>query len=56
MKNIKIAIQIKKIKNSEGKVTLRATVPMQLIFEEDFDAKWLDEEIKKNLRGIGFGF
>jgi hypothetical protein len=35
------------VKNSEGKETLKATVPMRLIFEEGFDAKWLDREIKR---------
>src|SRR4030042_5375219 len=47
MKDIRVAVQVKKTKNSEGKEALKATVPMRLIFEEGFDAKWLDEEIKK---------
>ena len=47
MKDIKIAVQVKKVKNSEGKEILKASVPMRLIFEEDFDAEWLNNELKK---------
>jgi hypothetical protein len=42
-----IPVQIKKVKDPEGKETLKATVPMNLIFEKDFDAKWLEEELAK---------
>ncbi len=47
MKNIRIAVQIKKAKNSEGKEILKASVPMRLMFEKDFDAEWLNSELKK---------
>ena len=47
MRNIRIAVQVKKAKNSEGKEILKPTVPMRLMFEEDFDADWLDGQLKK---------
>lgn len=47
MKDIRIAVQIKQVKNSEGNETLKASVPMRLIFEEDFDVEWLNIELKK---------
>ncbi len=47
MKDIRIAVQIKKVKDSEGKEVLRASVPMRLMFEKDFDAEWLNSELKK---------
>ncbi len=47
MRNIRIGIQIKKSKNSEGKEILKASVPMRLVFEKDFDAEWLKVELKK---------
>jgi len=47
MKNIRIAVQIKKAQNSEGRGTLKASVPMRLMFEKDFDADWLKTELKK---------
>ena len=47
MKNIRIAIQVKTAQNSEGKETLKASVPMRLMFEKDFDAEWLNRELKK---------
>lgn len=42
-----IPVQIKKVKDPNGREVLKATVPMNLIFEKDFDAKWLEEELKK---------
>lgn len=47
MKNIRIAVQVKKTKNSEGKEIFKASVPMSLVFEKDFDAEWLKTELKK---------
>lgn len=47
MKDIRVAVQVKRTKNLEGEEALKATVPMRLIFEEGFDGKWLDEEIKR---------
>lgn len=47
MKNIRIAVQVKKAENSEGKESFKASVPMRLIFEKDFDAEWLNIELKK---------
>ena len=47
MKNIRIAVQVKKAENSEGKESFKASVPMRLIFEKDFDAEWLNGELKK---------
>jgi len=47
MKNIRIAVQIKKIKNPDGKEILKATVPMHLMFERDFDAGWLKGQLKR---------
>ncbi len=47
MKNIRIAVQVKKAQNSEGRGTFKASVPMRLMFEKDFDADWLKTELKK---------
>ncbi len=47
MKNIRIAVQVKKAQNSEGRGALKASVPMRLMFEKDFDADWLKTELKK---------
>ena len=47
MKDIRIAVQIKKVKDSEGKEVLKASVPMRLMFERDFDPEWLNTELKK---------
>jgi len=47
MRNIRIAIQVKKAKDAEGKEVLKVSVPMRLMFEEDFDADWLDRQLKK---------
>jgi hypothetical protein len=46
-KNVMIPVQIKKVKDPSGREVLKATVPMNLIFEKDFDAKWLEEELIK---------
>jgi hypothetical protein len=47
--NIKIIIpvQIKKVRDARGEERLKATVPMNLIFQKDFDARWLEEELAK---------
>lgn len=47
MKNIRIAIQVKKARNSQGEEILKASVPMRLMFEKDFDAEWLNGQLKK---------
>jgi hypothetical protein len=47
MNNVKIAVQVKEVKDADGKEVLKATVPMTLMFGRDFDAKWLNEELKK---------
>lgn len=46
-KNIMIPVQIKRVKDPNGREVLKATVPMNLMFEKDFDAKWLEEELVK---------
>lgn len=46
-KNIMIPIQIKKVKDPNGGEELKATVPMNLMFEKDFNADWLEEELIK---------
>ena len=47
MKNIRVVVQLKKVKDAEGKDILKASVPMRLMFEKDFDADWLKTELKK---------
>lgn len=47
MKNIRIAVQVKKAQSSAGRRILTASVPMRLIFEKDFDADWLKNELEK---------
>lgn len=47
MRNIRIAVQVKKTENSEGKEILKSSVPMRLVFERDFDAEWLKNQLKK---------
>ena len=44
-RKIIIPVQIKKVRDPKGKETLKATVPMNLLFEKDFDAKWLEEKL-----------
>ncbi len=46
-KNVMIPVQIKKVKDPNGREVLKATVPMNLVFEKNFDAKWLEEELIK---------
>ena len=47
MKNIRIAVQVKKTRNSQGGEVLKASVPMRLMFEKDFDADWFNRQLKK---------
>jgi replication-associated recombination protein RarA len=47
MTRIKIGAQIKRIKEDNGTEALKATVPMNLIFERDFDAKQLNKELRE---------
>ncbi len=46
-KNIIIPVQIKKVRDPNGRETLKATVPINIMFEKDFDAKWLEDELTK---------
>jgi hypothetical protein len=46
-RKIVIPVQIKKVKDPRGEETLKATVPMNVIFKKDFDAKWLEEELAR---------
>ena len=48
MRNIRIAVQIKKTQDSQGHEILKATVPMRLMFESDFNAEWVKSESKKS--------
>jgi hypothetical protein len=47
MNNAKIAVQIKLVKDPNGNESLKATVPMSLAFGKDFDARWLNEQLKR---------
>lgn len=47
MSNVRVAVQIKKVKNPDGSENLKATVPMKVIFEKTFDGKWLEEELRR---------
>jgi hypothetical protein len=47
MRNIRIAVQVQKKVDSEGNETFKASVPMRLVFEKDFDIAWLNTELKK---------
>lgn len=42
-----VPVQIKRVKDPKGREALKATVPMNLMFARDFDAKWLEEELVK---------
>jgi len=42
-----IPAQIKRVRDPDGKETLKATVPANVMFERSFDAKWLEEELVK---------
>ena len=35
------------VKDPNGREALKSTVPMNIMFEKDFNAKWLDEELVK---------
>lgn len=39
MNNVKIVVQIKKVKNPDRNEDLKVTVPMNVIFEKTFDGK-----------------
>lgn len=47
MNDIKVAVQIKRVKNPDGSENLKATVPMRIMFEKTFSGKWLEEELEK---------
>lgn len=44
---VMIPVQIKWVRDPKGTEALKATVPMNLMFEKGFDAKWLEEELVK---------
>jgi len=46
-KSVMIPVQIKKVKDPKGKEELMATVPMNILFGNEFNAKWLEENLKK---------
>jgi len=48
MRNIRIGIQVKKTEDSKGEEVFKASAPMRLMFEKDFDAEWLNNELKKS--------
>jgi hypothetical protein len=47
VKDIRIGIRIQKATDSQGKEVWKASVPMRLVFEEDFDAGWLKDELQQ---------
>jgi hypothetical protein len=47
MKDAKIVVEIKQVRDTSGNEVLKATVPMNLIFQKDFDARSLNEELKR---------
>ena len=47
MKDVKVVVQIKQVRDTNGNEVLKATVPMNLIFQKDFDAKSLNEELRR---------
>jgi hypothetical protein len=46
-KKMPIPIQIKRVRDPNGKEALKATMPINIIFKKVFDAKWLEEELIK---------
>ncbi|MCM8808269.1 MAG: hypothetical protein NC926_10105 [Candidatus Omnitrophica bacterium] len=46
-KKIKVSVQIKLVKDPEGKEKLKATIPINIMFDKEFDAKILEEELIK---------
>ncbi len=46
-RNIAISVQMRKVKEPNGTETLKATVPMNIMFEKEFDAEWFEEELTK---------
>jgi len=44
---VMIPVQIKRVKDPNGREALRATVPINITLQKDFDAKWLGEELVK---------
>ncbi len=47
VKNIRIAIQVKKTVDLDGKEVWKASAPLNLVFQEDFDAGWLQNELQQ---------
>jgi len=44
---VMIPVQMKKVRDPQGREALKATVPMNIVFKKGFDAKWLEEELIK---------
>ena len=42
-----IPVELRKVRDPNGKETLKATVPVNLMFEKGFDAKRLEDELSK---------
>jgi hypothetical protein len=42
-----IPVQMRRVRDPNGRETLRATVPMSYVFDKSFDATWLEEELVK---------
>jgi len=47
MNDVKIGVQVKKVKNPDKSESLKATVPMRIMFEKTFNGKRLEEELDK---------
>ncbi|MCD6451222.1 MAG: hypothetical protein J7L64_02485 [Acidobacteria bacterium] len=45
--NVRIPVQIKRVKDPSGREIMKATVPMNLIFEKDFNPDWFERELAK---------
>ncbi|MEM7821861.1 MAG: hypothetical protein QXX38_03595 [Candidatus Aenigmatarchaeota archaeon] len=44
---VRIPVEMKLVRDPKGKEKLKATVPMNVILDKSFDAKWLEEELLK---------
>jgi len=47
MNAVKIPVQVKQVKDPDHNESLKATAPFRLMFDKGFDARWLNEELKK---------
>lgn len=46
MRNIRIAVQIKKTQDFQGKEILKVAIPISVMFEKGFSTEWLESESK----------